>query len=148
MTQQEQRRMEAIRTTHLRPIQYISYVRHVPNWAVRMRLGLHTVESHLLRSRLRLWADACRDSPHSFLRAALFGTVAGSRPQIIARRITLQGLIKDVVSKLQEGVKVRDRCLDPVLQDTAERIYRAHAPSGIAYSRRYNFPGTYDWDRA
>ena len=46
---------------------------------VRQHAKLPTVESSILQRRLRLWGDACRDSPHSCLRACIFGGVADER---------------------------------------------------------------------
>lgn len=97
--------MEVIRNSHLRQIHRLPYTAYVPTHAVRRTEKTPTVESLLWAGRLNLWATACRDSPHSFFRAAMFGTVEGEnanqrlrtpplikglfRPLLLSHRVTL-----------------------------------------------------------
>ena len=79
MTKAEEKRMEAMQTTHLRRIHRIPYSAYVPNEPVRRSSKIFSIESRLMEARLRTWSLACRDSPHSFFRATMFGRAANER---------------------------------------------------------------------
>lgn len=139
LPQAEQRRMEVLRTSHLRQMQFVPYTAHCPNHAVRRTAKTPTVESLLTHMRLRLWGTACRDSPHSLFRATMFGQVAEEEPKKRpATMVTLQSLIKKAVGVLQESLKLRDWSLDPALLVTAQESYTHyyHAGPGSTWEKK------------
>ena len=118
MTKAEEKRMEAMQTTHLRRIHRIPYTLYVPNEPVRRSSKIFSIESRLMEARLRTWSLACRDSPHSFFRATMFGRAADERSSFEKKKqIQYVGLIKTAVSTFSTNahLQLRDWSLDPEL---------------------------------
>ena len=84
---------------------------YVLNEPVRRSSKIPTVESRLVEARLRTWSLACRDPPHSFSRATMFGRAANERPAFQKKK-QAQGikLIKNAVFKFRdpEYLRLRD----------------------------------------
>ena len=76
LSKSELKRMEVIRTSHLRQILRVPYTAHVTNKVVRATCKRPSVESLLHLDRLRLWGAACRDQTHGYFLSTLFGMVA------------------------------------------------------------------------
>ena len=120
--------MDGVQTTHLRRIRRIPYTKYVPNEPVRRSSEVPSVESRLTEARLRLWGQPCRDSPHSFFRATVFGRAANERPSFEKKKqIQFLTLMKDSATKLcePEHLQLRDWSLDPDLLLDAQDMYHA-----------------------
>ena len=148
MTKAEEKRMEAMQTTHLRRIHRIPYTLYVPNEPVRRSSKISSIESRLMEARLRTWSLACRDSPHSFFRATMFGRAADERSSFEKKKqIQYIGLIKTAVSTFSANahLQLRDWSLDPELLLDAQDMYHAATveayPDGEKVLRR---PNSYD----
>ena len=134
MTKAEEKRMEAMQTTHLRRTHRIPYTAYVPNEPVRRSSKIPSIESRLMEARLRTWSLACRDSPHSFFRATMFGRAADERSSFEKRKqIQYVELIKTAVSSFSSNARrqLRDWSLDRELLLDAQDIY--HAATVEAY---------------
>ena len=120
--------MEAMQTTHLRRIHRIPYTLYVPNEPVRRSSKIPSIESRLMEARLRTWSLACRDSPHSFFRATMFGRAADERSSFEKKKqVQYVGLIKTAVSTFSTNayLQLRDWSLDPDLLLDAQDMYHA-----------------------
>ena len=145
MTKAEEKRMEAMQTTHLRRIHRVPYTLYVPNEPVRRSSKIFSIESRLMEARLRTWSLACRDSPHSFFRATMFGRAADERSSFEKKKqIQYVGLIKTAVSTFRTNARLqlRDWSLDPELLLDAQDMYHAATveayPDGEKVIRRPN----------
>ena len=148
MTKAEEKRMEAMQTTHLRRIHRIPYTFYVPDEPVRRSSEIPSIESRLLEAGLRTWSQACTDSPHSFFRATMFGRAADERSSFEKKtQIQFVGLIKTAVSTFSTNahLQLRDWSLDPELLLDAQDMYHAATveayPDGEKVIRR---PDPYD----
>ena len=101
-----------------------------------------------MEARLHTWSLACRDSPHSFFRATMFGRAAAERPSFEKRKqIQYVGLIKTALSTFSTNahLQLRDWSLDPEFLLDAQDMYNAATveayPDGEKVIRR---PDPYD----
>lgn len=135
--------MGVLRTPHLRQVHGIPYTARAPNKAIRGDHKNHTVDSLLTQARLRLWASACRDPPHRFVRATVFGLVEHEDPKRRPHMApTHQGQIKDAVQQLQDNSLPSDWSLDPdLLADAKDAKYCDYVEGPNAPKRRFYLPG-------
>ena len=139
MTKADEKRLEAMQPTHLRRIHRIPYTLYVPNEPVRRSSKIFSVESHLMEARLRTWSLACRDSPHSFFRATMFGRAADERSSFEKKKqIQYVGLIKTAVSTFSTNthLQLRDWSLDPELLLDAQDMYHAATVEAYPHGER------------
>ena len=137
-----------MQTTNLRRIHRIPYTLYVPNEPVQRSSKIPSIESRPMEARLRIRGLACRDSPHSFFRATMFGRAADERPSFEKKKqIQYVGLIKTVVSTFSTiaHLQLRDWSLDPELLLDAQDKY--HAATVEAYpdgEKVLRWPNPYD----
>ena len=123
LSRSEQKRMEIVRTSHLRQILRVPDTARVPNKIVRATCKRPSVESLLHLDRLRRWSAACRDQPHGFFRSTLFGLVADENPaKRPSRSITYRASVQQSVDLFSEKIHLADWSLEPDLLLGAQMV--------------------------